>query len=730
MAEIKTAISIVDGFSPALRSLNNALNIVTSALADTQKELGKPIDLSSINAAKAELAQATSHLDRMGDEAQKAAAKQDKLGSSMENSENKASELTGKIKGLIAAYATWETASLAISTSDTLTNMGARLALINDGLQTQAELEDMIFAAAQRTSNSYVETAEIVSKLRMNAKDAFKTNEEAVLFAELLQKKFAIAGASADDISSVMTQLTQGLGAGVLRGDELNSVFEAAPNIIQSIADYLNVPISKIREMAEKGLLTADVVKKAMFASIEETNKQFNSMPDTFTAVWTRFKNEALRAFTPVLKRLNEFANSQSFKDLVSSGISALKKVATGVIWLGEIVAGTVSFIKSNLDLLAPIVLGVAAGFGIWGATLLYAKMQAIYTAAANGVLTASIILATFATQGFKAGMAALNVVMAMNPIMLIVLAVVALIAVFYLAVAAVNKFAGTSISATGIITGAFSALFTAIWNMVAYTVNTFLSFAEFFINVFQNPIYSIKALFVNLATNFIDTTIGMIIGWDKFATSFANAFLDAINWVIKGWNEFVDFLPDSVSETLGLGKGKEFEARTSMVMDLSGAKKQLNDMLGEKPEDYTTLERMKFKGVGLYAKSGYQWGANAAEKMDINGAIANTMGVGSDALASGANNPLLAGQQSALDKIAANTGRAADSLERPNEELKFLREIGEREAVYKLNTNEIKVDVSNNNNINSELDLDSIVSDLVNNIRGAMSTMAEGTHN
>ena len=331
MAEIKTAISIVDGFSPALRSLNNALNIVTSALADTQKELGKPIDLSSINAAKAELAQATSHLDRMGDEAQKAAAKQDKLGSAMENSENKTSELTGKIKGLIAAYATWETASLAISTSDTLTNMGARLALINDGLQTQAELEDMIFAAAQRTSNSYVETAEIVSKLRMNAKEAFKTNEEAVLFAELLQKKFAIAGASAEDISSVMTQLTQGLGAGVLRGDELNSVFEAAPNIIQSIADYLNVPVSKIREMAEKGLLTADVVKKAMFASIEETNKQFNSMPDTFTAVWTRFKNEALRAFTPVLKRLNEFANSQSFKDLVSAGISAVKTVATGV---------------------------------------------------------------------------------------------------------------------------------------------------------------------------------------------------------------------------------------------------------------------------------------------------------------------------------------------------------------------------------------------------------------
>lgn len=736
MAEIKTAIKIVDGFTPVLRSLNTALNLVTSSLTDVQGQMGRPIDLSSINAARAELAKVSASLDAMGADATGASAKQDRLNQEMDEGAGAASKLTSYVKGLAAAYATWQTVGTAIKMSDDLTTMNARLALINDGSQSQAELQDKIFNLAQRTSSTYADTAAFVARINMNAKDAFKTNDEAILFAEVLQKKFAIAGASAEEIGSVMLQMTQALGAGALRGEELNSVFEAAPNIIQSIADYLGKPIGKIRDMAGEGKITADIVKKAMFASIEETNKQFNAMPDTFGGVWTRMKNYALKAFEPVLKKLNELVNSKEFQALTKAVVGAMVMLASGVVSVANLITSAFGFVKNNLDLLAPVIYGIAAAVGVWGGALAFAKAQALATVAAHAVLKAGMIAMTFATQGATAGFAALNAVMSINPVTLVVLAVVALIAAFYGVIALINRFCDTSISATGLITGAFAGLFAMLYNGFAYVMNVAASLGEFLINVFTNPIYSIKALFVGLATNFIDATIGMIGGWDSFVTSMANGFLDAINWILRGWNKFVEALPDSVASTLGLGKAEEFQYSTSITSDLTDAKKQLQSMLGEKPETYTTVDKLAYKDVREYANSGYKWGADKAEQFDLSTTLSDafssadklTAGLTSDT--SKADLSGIPAAQSALDKIAANTGKTADALNKPNEELKFLREIGEREAVYRLSTNNVKLDMTNNNTVNSELDLDAMTEAFANKLRNAMNNMAEGVHN
>ena len=736
MAEIKTAIKIVDGFTPVLRSLNNALNIVTSSMADVQGQMGRPIDLSSVNAARSELAKVGAALDAMDADAQKASVGQDKLNREMDEGANAANKLKEYVRNLAAAYATWQTVGTAIKVSDELTNLNARLNLINDGTQTQAELQDKIFNLAQRTSSSYADTAAFVARINMNAKDAFKTNDEAILFAEVLQKKFAIAGASSEEIGSVMLQMTQALGAGALRGEELNSVFEAAPNIIQSIADYMKLPIGKIRDMAGEGKITADIVKKAMFASIEETNKQFNAMPDTFSAVWTRMKNYALKAFQPVLEQLNALVNSEGFKQLTSVVIAGMVTLAGAVVDVSNLIVSTFSFIKNNLDLIGPVVYGIAAAFGVWGASILFVKAQALATAASNAILSASVIAFTFATQGATAGMAALNAVMSVNPVMLVVYAVIALIAAFYGVIALINRFCDTSISATGLITGAFAGLFAMIYNGFAYVMNVASTVAEFLRNVFSNPIYAIKALFVNLASNFIDATIGMIGGWDSLVTNMANGFLEAINWILRGWNKLVDALPDSVASTLGLGKAEEFQYSTSITSDLTDAKKQLQSMLGEKPENYVTTSRLEYKDVRDYANSGYAWGAEKAEQFDLSKTM-NDMFNASDKIANGltsdtskADLTKIPAAQSALDKIAANTGKTADALNKPNEELKFLREIGEREAVYRLNTNNVKLDMTNNNTVNSELDLDAITDALANRLRNAMNNMAEGVHN
>lgn len=764
MAEIKSAITIVDGFTPVLKSFNTALNVVMSTLADTQRQMGKPIDTSSFTTARDELAKVSvaldqieanaaneklkrmsDNLDRVGANAGHAAAGQNKFNSEMSAGGRIADSLSGKLKALGAVYLSFQGLLSAIKLSDEVTNQTARINLLVEGDKDAAkELDAMIFGVAQRAGSSYGETMKLVARIGMNAADAFKMKDgtlnlkEIVALTEVLQKKYSIAGATTEEMNASLLQLTQALGSGVLRGEELNSVFEAAPNIIQSIADYLNVPIGQIRKLAGEGKLSAKVVKEALLASIDETNAKFGAMPDTWSVVWTRFKNYALKAFNPVLTKINSLANNNGIRSFVTFTAGAFTVLANSILWTMELIGNVTSFISKNLKLIAPIVYGAAAAFGVWGASILLVKVQALAAAVSNGILTASIVAMTFATQGLKAGFAALNVVMAMNPVMLIVYAIIALIALFYLAVAAINKFCGTSISATGLISGAFSSLFAVVYNVVSSIYNIVASLAEFLINVFNHPIYAIKALFVSLVSESIDAGIAMIKGWDGFATAFANAIVGAINLAIRAWNEFLDLLPSSVKETLNLGKGIELKPATSVVERMTDAKKDLQKLLGEKPADYVITSKMNKLDVVKTTIEGYDAGANLSKKFDLDKILSDVMNksqdianklnpdVNGDLVNSGLDNKA----QSALDKIAKNTGATADSLKSNSDDIKFLREIGEREAIYKLNTNQIKMNVSNNNNISSGLDIDDIVDSFIEKVQNAIEAMSLGNHN
>lgn len=258
------------------------------------------------------------------------------------------SSLGGVIKSAIAAFSVKQVIELA----DSMTTTRARLDLMNDGLQTTAELQDMIMESANRSRASYQTTADAVAKMGVMAGDAFSSNEELIMFSELINKQFAIAGTSAAGIDAAMLQLTQAMSSGVLRGEELNSIFEQAPTIIQTIADYLGVPIGKIREMAAEGQITSEIVKNAMLASADEINARFDSMPMTFAQAWTIAKNAILEVLTPVLTLIGQ-----------------------GAQWIYD-----------NWSMIAPVFWGVAA------AALGYAVALGIQTAAtwiANGAAKA-----------------------------------------------------------------------------------------------------------------------------------------------------------------------------------------------------------------------------------------------------------------------------------------------------------------------------------------------------
>lgn len=633
----------------------------------------------------------------------------------IEEGTNEANSLMQTIKGAVAAYATIQTLSAALNLSDQLTSTTARMNLMNDGLQTTQDLQNMIYLSAERARGSYQATADAVSKLGLMAGDAFGSSQEIIAFMEQVNKQFTIAGTEAAGVDAAMLQLTQAMASGVLRGEELNSIFEQAPTIIQTIADYLDVPIGSIREMAAEGQITADIVKSAMFAAADETNAKFESMPKTFSQIWTSFQNTALMAFQPVLQRMNEIANSEAFQTFVNNAIEGLSMVAGIALEIFDLLVGVAGVVADNWSWLSPIIYGVAAALAVYYGWLLLTKgaemaMAAVHgiVAVAKGIMAAATMLVTGATWAETTAQYGLNAAMYACPIVWIIILIIALIALFYAAVAAVNKFAGTSVSATGIICGAFMValafignIFVALWNLVVdvfvLIYNLVATVANFIGNVFTDPIGAICRLFFDLA----DTVLGIL---QALASAIDAIFGSNLAGSVQGWR---DSLGGWVDDTFG--KGEE-------VM----AKMNADDM---------KLGRFEY---------GEAWDAGYSFGEGIDQSIANfdpsslfdTNVPGADDYANlGSYGSGIGGIGSGVDDIAGNTGAIADSMDITEEDLKYLRDIAEQEAVNRFTTAEITIEQTNHNTVSGKMDLDGIVSGLTDAASEAVDRIAEGVH-
>lgn len=630
----------------------------------------------------------------------------------IEEGTNEANELMQTIKGAVAAYATIQTLSAALNLSDQLTSTTARLNLMNDGLQTTQDLQNMIYLSAERARGSYQATADAVSKLGLMAGDAFGSSEEIIAFMEQVNKQFTIAGTEAAGIDAAMLQLTQAMGSGVLRGEEYNSILEQAPNIIQAIADYMEVPKGQLKDMAAEGLITADIVKAAMFAAADDTNAKFEQMPKTFSQIWTSFQNTALMAFQPVLQRMNEIANSEAFQGFVNNAIEALSMVAGIALEIFDLLVGVAEIVGENWSWLSPIIYGVAGALAVYYGWLLLTKgaemaMAAVHgiVAVAKGIMAAATMLVTGATWAETTAQYGLNAAMYACPIVWIIILIIALIALFYAAVAAVNHFAGTSVSATGIICGAFMValafignIFVALWNLVVdvfvLIYNLVAEVANFIGNVFTDPIGAVCRLFFGLA----DTVLGIL---QALASAIDAIFGSNLAGSVQGWR---DSLGGWVDETFG--KGDE-------VM----AKMNADDM---------KLGRFEY---GAAWDAGYSFGEGIDESIanfDPSSLFdTNVPGAGDYADLSNYG----AGLAGDVGDIAGNTGAIKDSMDITEEDLKYLRDIAEQEAINRFTTAEITIEQTNHNTVSGKMDLDGVVDGLTGAVNEAVDIIAEGVH-
>ena len=412
-----------------------------------------------------------------------------------------ANELTNTIKRAVAAYVSIQSVGKALNISDELVQTTSRLNMMNDGVQTTAELVNMVYAAAQDARGSFSQMADVVARFGNNAKDAFSSSEEVVAFADLIQKQMTIAGASTQEAANAELQLSQALGSGVLRGDELNSIFEQAPNLIQNIADYLDVPIGKIREMAADGELSADVVKAAIFSAADDINSKFNEMPMTWGQMWQSMQNTALIAFQLVLQRLNDLANSEAFQTFIQGAIEAMATLANILLNVFEVAASVGAFIGDNWSIIAPIIYGVIAALGAYLAIMGIVNAITAISAAIDATKAAADALAAGQTFLWTVQQYGLNAALAACPITWIIVLIIALIAIIFAVCNAIAKMTGIANSGFGVITGGvnvviqfFKNLGLTVANIALGIGNAIAALASNMMTAFHNAICNVQS--------------------------------------------------------------------------------------------------------------------------------------------------------------------------------------------------------------------------------------------
>lgn len=752
MATIQSSIKLTDGMTPALRSINKSLNLVISSFESMQRASARGVDVTKIRQARDEWAKANVQLDNIESNIRQNTAAQDKFNTSVRKGTSNANELWNKLKSIAGTYLGIQAVKGVFNTADALTQTTARLDLINDGQRTTKELQDKIYESAMRSRASYLDVASAVSKIGIQTGKLFKNNDQLILFTENFNKMAVVSGASTQQTSAALLQITQGLASGVLRGDELKSVLENMPIVADYIAKEMGVAREQVQELGYDGKISAAIVKNAMINATEDITEKFNKMKYTWGQVWVTMKNYVLKISQPILEKLSAITSSQKFINFADAVGNALKIVIDILGTLFDLALDVFNVFYENWSFIAPIVGGIATAFLAYKAALMgVAIWQGICTIA-SGALTTAKIIGVFATKGittttarWAASQWGLNAALWACPITWIILAIIALIVIIYLVIAAINKFAGTSYSATGFVAGLFRALGAIIWNVVAYVWNMWASFAEFFVNLFRHPTYAVKKLFVNLATNFLDLIIAMGKYWDKFATNMVNVILKAVNGIIDGWN----WLADSwVGRKLGMEVKSHIGEKKSIVSELEAKRAQLQASVAQQPDDYWTAPRMEMKDVSGAFDKGYEWGKNAADgfsdNLDAlksvqlpNGAWMSDTGINpytcdtgikpdklndlGKALSGGYDTPAT----DYLKEIADNTSDIAAS----EEDISYMRDLAEREAINRYTMTDLKIEMTNNNKIDSNMDLDDVVEYLNKKVYEGVLATADGVH-
>lgn len=715
MGTIRTAIALYDGVTSPLQSMHKAMGVVLNTFEAMQQASGRAVDTAAIREAREEWAKAGTAFDAIEENIRQANNEQQKFNNSIRGGSNSANGLLSIIKKVAIAAGGIAGINKVLNISDELASTKARLnLLVDDGGSVEA-LEQKIMASAQRSRSAYFDTASAVAKLGLNAGNAFNGDmDQVIAFMEQVNKQFVIGGATAQEQSNAMIQLTQAMAAGALRGEELNSILDGAPGIARAIEKYMGIAEGSIKTVAQEGKVTAEVVKNAMFAMADETNAKFDSMPKTWAQIWVDMKNQALSMFAPILTKINQLGNSAKFQKVTTGLINGLAAVANVASSALDILIAVASVFVDNWGIIQPLVLGIAAAMLLYNGYLIannaitaisnaqkgLAAVQAYKAAVANTTLAATEKAEAMAKASATAAQYGFNAALLACPLTWILLIIIAVIAAIYMIVAAINKLTSSTISATGIIcgvvavAGAFvlncaigvlNAIIQAIWTIF---VAPFLGIVEWILNVCNGGFNSFGDAVANL--------IGQIIGWFLNLGKVVTTIIDAIFGT--DWTAGLESLQSAVTSW---GKNEN-----AITLDKNAP---------------TIDYRATYSGAW---DAGYDFGQGIDDKI---GGMFDASGL--DSMGAFDLSNTLDGIYGNTGDTAANTAATADALDIAEEDLAYLRDIAEREAINRFTTAEIKVEQHNENHISKDADLDGIMDAWANDFAEKLEVSEEGVH-
>lgn len=676
MATIRSQMVLNDQVTGVLKNITRALDITLHSFEQMQDASANAVDVRLLNQARAGLGEVNLAVREMEENYRRAAQQEQQvtrnirqstqaeqqLNASIRGGNDALDDMVGKAKNLAATIGASVGLKKLIELSDQMTSTTARLNFIVDDGGSVKALEAKIMASAQRSRAAYLDTASAIASMGANAGAAFTSNDELIAFMEQVNKQFVIGGASAQGQAAAMLQLTQAMAAGALRGEELNSILENAPGIARAIEQYMGIAEGSIKQYAQEGQVTAEVVKNALFSVADETNAKFESMPMTWGQVWTQMGNIALKVTRPLLTAINWLAN--------------------------------------NLSVIGPILLGLGAAFLVFQVAAHWTQIAAVATAAYHAVVNLLSIgfgVLTGNTAAASAAVFTFNSALLASPITWIIMLIAVVIGLLYGVVAIINKVTGSSISATGLICGAIAVAGAFIGNTVIGLLNAliqyiwaifvapFLGIGEWILNVCNGGFNSFGDAVANL--------IGQIIGWFLNLGKVVTTIIDAIFGT--NWTAGLESLQSSVT---AWGKN----------------------------ENAITLDK-NAPTIDYRFEYGDAWAAG------------NDFGKGIDAKIGGMFNTGGLGDSSGFDlgdiaaytgETADNTGKTADALAVTEEQLEYLRDIAERDAINRFTTAEVKIDMTGmTNRIDGSADLDGVISQLTEGFTEALVTAAEGVH-
>ncbi|MCR1955151.1 tape measure protein [Clostridioides mangenotii] len=782
MATIQSSIGLTDQMSPILQSITNSLNMTISAMEHLGRESEISFNTDGFASARAELNQAEIAMNQIGSSINNNSAGQSGFNEEIREGNSLARNMLGSLKSMLGVYMGFHGIKITLGIADEFSSITARLGNIKDSLHTTNSFTQEVADSAMRARGNFASMAQTISRIGYTAKGLF-SNDELIQFTENVQKGFIIAGTTAQEASNAMLQLSQAMASGRMQGDELRSTLENNSAVSKALADHLGVSIGQLKEMGADGEITAQIMKDAILNATDEINRDFEKMPLTFGQSMENIKTQAMNAFSPVLWVVQQIGVGVA--STVSGIISTFSKISPVVygiatvaaagfgtwatamliakiasldlgrtlyslnvqLTLGQVAAQGFagSLIATFMAALGPIILlGLTITSAVGYLTTLGMTLTQVFEYAVGiigsaiavlGFLALAFAMVQVAIHGVSIATLVWNAITAANPIVFLIMAIVAGLAVV---IGALYQAGVTTGQVLGFMGGMFSMLYALIKNILRNLWNGFASIAEFFMNVWRHPIVSVVGLFAHMASGILNNLASVAGGFEKLGTWIGDAITFGVNRAIDSLNGLFKMLNNipginfSMMSHVSTGKGLSFSN------SLRGLSKDINkkfDNWADKTTDgkYMHVKRFEMEDLGDAYNKGYDWGS----KLDLGNLLVNPFGDNKfgdmandkvDNWGSGLDSNPLKGGSDAEKRTADATEKMAKSMEASKEDLKYLRDISEQEAISRYTSPTITINLeATYSGSNNDTDIDGYHQQLVDQIKDGLASSYVG---